>query len=104
MTPCFFAQFTDTPCDFGPRGFPDPCHLIPKTRLKHAGITEQDLVWDKRNVVPGCRKHHGDFDSKRIRLFIEDYPLTLIAFASEHNFTFRGARDGWRHELQREAA
>lgn len=74
---CYWAQFADTPCD----GRLDPCHIISQQTLKRlwklanprltsawhcpsalTGTNLDALLADRRNIVPGCRRHHAAAD------------------------------------------
>jgi hypothetical protein len=73
-------------------------HLIPKQRLKAAGLSH-DEIWDLRVWVPACERHHHQFDKGFIRLGVDDYPQELLEYAWHHDFGWEGERDGWRfHE------
>jgi hypothetical protein len=101
---CFLAQFSDEPCDFYPTGVPDPAHLVKKSRLRDAGIDPEDR-WDRRAVVPACRKHHASFDGPGgITLSLTDYPESFIDYATEHGLTWDPSRRQWRVFRQRETA
>lgn len=96
---CFFAQFDDRPCEYRADGQPDRCHLIKKTRLEDAGLSE-DEVWDPRIIVPGCRRHHHLFDNKFFRLTPDQYPQSVHDFAAEKGFYWSGERDAWRFDAR----
>lgn len=70
---CFFAPFSEAPCD-GPT---DPCHLIAKQRLKREVSTDPRLVWHPSLWVYGCRRHHGDFDNRVLRVPREALPVAV---------------------------
>lgn len=91
MTACWFRQLGD--CD----GRIQRAHLIPKQRLKRAGVRADDDVWDQRVVVPACARHHTLFDMKFIHLEETDYPETLQQYAGEHGFAWQDAERGWVH-------
>jgi hypothetical protein len=93
MTPCWLQQFSLAPCD-GPM---DPAHLVPKQRLRNAGINPEDR-WDRRAIVPACRRHHHLFDQKFMRIPLEEYPSEFIDYCTEHGLYWNGQRDGWRVE------
>lgn len=93
---CFFARFHPSPCD----GRTDPAHLIPQQRLRQAGITDHDELWDERIIVPACRHHHSLFDRKFLRLEQDRYPLSVFDYASEFGFFWGGERDGWLAEAR----
>lgn len=93
MRRCFFAPHSTAPCMYRPDGLPDRAHLIPKQRLRIAGI---DDVWDNRAWVLSCRRHHHLFDQGYLPLSIADYPPEFIDFATEHGLHFVSERRGWR--------
>jgi hypothetical protein len=99
MTPCWLQQFSLAPCD-GPM---DPAHLVPKQRLRNAGINPEDR-WDRRAIVAACRAHHHLFDNGFIKLSLTDYPESFIDYATEHGLTWDPSRRQWRVFRQREAA
>jgi hypothetical protein len=70
-------------------------HLIPKQRLRDAGVPE-DAIWDPRVWRWGCRGHHHAFDHGFVRLEELDYPDSVRDYAAEHGFAWFGVRDGWR--------
>jgi hypothetical protein len=86
--PCWLAQFTDTACG----GLLDAAHLIPKQRMKRAGLPEAD-VFDPRTGVSACRRHHNLFDNRSLRLARRDLPRVIEDWAQEHNFTWSLDRD-----------
>ena len=82
--PCWFRQITPHQCD-GPI---DPCHLIPKQRLKNIAkqkdYNEDEtlaLVWDPDNGVPGCRALHHKLDNGFIRIYWDQLPASVKDFA-----------------------
>ncbi len=84
--PCWFnSQMVDgNPCD-GPM---DPCHFLPKQRLKRIAkdrnYDEREtlaMVWDSRNGVPGCRAHHHKVDNGFLRFTWDELPIETHGFA-----------------------
>jgi HNH endonuclease len=78
----------------------DAHHIIRKQTLRaHAStMTEQDrmeLLWDPRNGVPVCRKHHEQLTTAYRRLTRAQVPPEVWHFAEEH---------GLVHALERELA
>ena len=86
---CFFKPFVETACD-GPT---DRCHLLPKGFLKREVGKDPEIIWDERVWVPGCRRHHADFDNFVFRIPREALPSALEAFAVEHGVLWRVDRD-----------
>jgi hypothetical protein len=83
---CWFSNKFAHKCD-GPI---DPCHLLPKQRLKNLasrrGYDEAEtlrLVWDARNGVPGCRAIHHKLDNGFIRMYWDQLPDPALEFARE---------------------
>jgi hypothetical protein len=99
---CWFKQFAPTPCEWRADGLPDRAHLIPKTRLRSAGLTEKQ-VWDRRSYELSCRKHHHAFDNGFLELSYHDYPWSLRSFARDYGFFYVQGR-GWLRETPQEAA
>lgn len=101
MTSCWLARFAPagSTCDLGAIGHLQKCHLVPKQRLKNAGLHDMDILWDPRCWVWACERHHRQLDeSKLIRLSLADYPRAFLDFASDHQLYFASERDGWRVE------
>ncbi len=94
---CFFRRFDHSPMCMGRI---DPCHLIPKQRIKQAG--QAQYANDPRIIVPGCRRHHDRFDGRdaihRLVLLYADYPDSVKEWAREHGWMYVGAREGWVKE------
>lgn len=83
---CWLRQITPHECD-GPI---DPCHLMPKQRLKmlanRRGYDEAktlEMVWDPRNGVPGCRAYHHRLDNGFIRIYWPQLPAHALNFAAD---------------------
>lgn len=83
---CWFKTITPHECD-GPI---DPCHLMPKQRLRNIanqrGYNEAEmlrLVWDARNGVPGCRAYHHKLDNGFLRAYSDQLPVSAHEFARE---------------------
>jgi hypothetical protein len=83
---CWLKTITPHECD-GPI---DPCHLLPKQRLKNIakqrGYTDDEtlrLVWDERNGVPGCRAFHHKLDNGFMRVYWSQIPMDAYAFAHD---------------------
>lgn len=74
----------------------DRAHLIPKQRMKKAGITDQDVIWDPRVWRWVCRAHHHALDMKFIHLTEDQYPPEVGEWADEHGFYFANVEAGWR--------
>jgi hypothetical protein len=74
---CFFARFSDEPCD-GPT---DKAHLIPKQRIKREVSDDPRLVWHPSVWVHACRRHHADFDNHVFRIARSDLPAVTEAAA-----------------------
>jgi hypothetical protein len=93
MTPrCWLASFSETPCD----GRMDPVHLVGQQVMKvRYGITDEEVIWDKRNIVAGCRDHHHKFDNGFLRVPVSAVTSEQQAFADELGYDFR---DDFRFE------
>lgn len=89
---CFFHDLGFPGCD-GPI---DPAHLVPKARMRDAGVPA-GTRWDPRAYVPACRHHHDLFDKKHLRLDLGQYPKSFREFAFSIGFEFFGPREGWLH-------
>lgn len=99
MTTCWLATFSTQPCDLGAWGRLQRAHLVPKQRLRNAGLSDMDILWDARCWRWACERHHRMLDeSKTIRLSLEDYPPEFIDYATEHGLFWAGERQGWRVE------
>lgn len=96
---CFFGRFDKSgrPCD----GLWDAAHLIPKQRIKQAGIDSYPDIWDRRIVRLSCRYHHHKADQGFIRLGFNDYPRSVMDWAHDHHFYWAGEREGWRASKQK---
>jgi hypothetical protein len=70
---CWLATFSDKPCQ-GPM---DRAHLIAKQRLKREVSGDPRLVWHPSLWVWACRRHHGDFDNRVLRVGRGDLPVGL---------------------------
>ncbi len=81
MTDCWFAHLGG--CDFRPDGRPDMAHLIPKQRLKKAGIRRPEALNDPRVVRPMCRKHHHQFDNGFITVTRLEIPRETEEYARQ---------------------
>lgn len=85
---CFFAQHSPHACD-GPM---DRAHLIAKQRIKRELRGQEDLmdqaVWHPAVWVWACRRHHGDFDNKRMRFGRGDVPAQVEAYAEALGLTW----------------
>lgn len=93
---CWLRRFADDDCFWRSDGNPDPAHLIPRQRLRLAGLSDDEQM-DPRILVPACRHHHDAFDNKRLELELADYPEPARNFAFEHGFAFISPRVGWIH-------
>ena len=82
---CWLASFSDKPCD----GRMDPVHLIPQMVMKRRyGITDEEVLWDPRIVVAGCRDHHHKFDNGFLQVPLSAVPVETQAFADELAYSF----------------
>ena len=102
MRHCWFKRYWPHECSWRADGEADPCHLVPKQRIKSelralGWTTRQikDAIWDARLIVPGCRKAHDAFDGKRIPLLEDDYPPPMREWARANGFAFIDPRTGW---------
>lgn len=73
-------------------------HMIPKQRIKQAGITDLDVIWDERVWRHVCSAHHHALDMKFIYLTEAEYPESVGEWAAEHGFYFLSPSAGWRKE------
>jgi len=79
---CFLAAFSEKPCE----GRLRKVHLLPKQRLKRAGLDP----WDERSWVWACggemgiEGHHGELDGYKLTIPPDRLPLRLIELAEEH--------------------
>lgn len=102
---CWLARFSKRSCD-GPI---DRCHLIPKQRIRREfHNAEPDvlhtLIWHPAVLVKGCRRHHGDFDAKHLRIRREDLPPACETYAKAFNLEWSlDASYGVRDALQERA-
>jgi hypothetical protein len=95
VTECYFKRFDWGPCD----GRVDPCHLIPKQRIKETYKRRGEVcpdLWVPALIVPGCRHHHGIFDRKMRKLRRRHFPATLLEWALAHGFYWDPERSEWR--------
>lgn len=93
---CWFAHLG--PCELRPDGKFDRMHLIPAQRLRRAGLTKTQAQ-DPRFIRPGCRKHHHQFDQKRIRVQRVEIPRETEEAAEEYGVSWSLDRDyGERHD------
>lgn len=83
---CWLKQITPHECD-GPI---DPCHLLPKQRLKNIARQREygeeetlKLVWDERNGIPGCRAYHHRLDNGFLRIYWEQLPAKAYEFMAD---------------------
>ena len=100
---CYFWHLGWRGCRWRMDGQPDRAHLIPKQRLKQAGIVDYKRLWDDRVWVHACRHHHELFDGRFLRLEREQYPSKVFEYADEVGFDFIDPRTGWV-QVHREAA
>lgn len=80
---CVMRSRDEDPCD----GACDPHHVIPKQWLKTNASTLSDqermeMVWDARNGVPVCSRHHGLLTTRMRHLASDELPAEVWAFAS----------------------
>jgi hypothetical protein len=78
VTACFFAPFSDKPCE----GRLDRCHLVSRSRLRRETRGQDPelvdrLLWHPALWVWGCRRHHQAFDGRMLRLRRGDLPAGL---------------------------
>ena len=78
-----------TPCEMRPDGQFDPAHIFfSKHYLTKAplgpGLTKEQAM-DPRILRPLCRRHHHEYDSKRIVLAREQLPESVIDFAHDYS-------------------
>ncbi len=106
---CHLRHFHPADCD----GVHDGCHLVPKQTLKRAfhdgavfdhesgvwnpvkrfevpTISIDQILMDERNVISGCRLHHGWFDNGGLVLPDDAKPLGFDAFLREFGFEWNG--------------
>lgn len=71
-------------------------HVIPKQRIKRAIWSEperEQAVWDPRNGMPVCQKHHHQITVARIQVPKELVPAQTILFARQHGLEWSLERD-----------
>lgn len=56
-------------------------------------VAMKHVIWDDRVWVHACRRHHGDFDNYRIRLWRADLPQSVFEFAAQYGLSWRLERD-----------
>lgn len=61
----------------------DACHLYPKQRLKRDGYPDE-VIFDPRCAVTGCRWHHGLVDSGRLVILRKRLPAALEEWAKQY--------------------
>src|SRR5258706_16474184 len=81
---CYFRGLGYLDCD----GFIQRAHLIPKQRMKIAGVIG-DMIWDERCWIPACKHHHHQWDNGFIMLDPDDFPPGIWSFAREISFYYR---------------
>lgn len=92
---CWFARLAGAgPCD-GPM---DRCHLVPKQRIKRefaaaAPSVLSEVVWHPSAWVWGCRRHHGNFDNKVLRIHRSQIPLRTERWAEVFGLQWSLDRD-----------
>jgi hypothetical protein len=64
--------------------------------MKREGITDEDVIWDKRVWRLICAAHHHALDMKFIHLTEEEYPDEVREWAEENGFYFESPEGGWR--------
>lgn len=79
---CWWKDRGQGPCD-GPI---DRAHWIPKQRIRRefrhlAAETLKELVWHPAVWSPMCRRHHGDFDSGKLKVAREQLPVPVERYA-----------------------
>ena len=83
---CFFRHLG------GCSGHVDRMHWIPKQRLRHRGLSAEE-VWDRRIWDYGCRRHHHLFDNGFINLGREQLPAKVEDYAAEKGLGWSLDRD-----------
>jgi hypothetical protein len=78
---CWFAHLGG--CELRADGQLDRGHLIPKQRMKKAGIKRPDAINDPRSWRPMCRKHHHQFDNGFIKVTRVEIPQETEEFAKQ---------------------
>lgn len=56
-------------------------------------VARDDIVYDERVGVPGCRRHHDLMDNKRVRIPYLYVPLATRSFAAEFGLDWSLERD-----------
>lgn len=86
---CWLAKLLGlTDCD-GPI---QRAHLIPKQRLKRAGL-DHAAIWDPRVWRLMCWMHHHRFDTYFVRITRIQVPAETEEYALEHGFVWSLDRD-----------
>jgi hypothetical protein len=68
----------------------DPVHLIPVMVMRRRyGIIDEEVLYDPRIIVPGCRDHHHKFDNGFLPVPVDAVPVEAQAFADELAYDFR---------------
>lgn len=62
----------------------DSCHILPKQTLRKLRLSEQ-FVFDARNGMALCRRHHGRSDTGLERVPRELLPPSVFDFARDHH-------------------
>ena len=70
----------------------DPCHIIPKRALRDRGFSEA-IVYDARNGVCACRRHHGRNDEGLETFPRQLLPSSVLEFAEEVGLMWIVERD-----------
>lgn len=89
---CYLAQFAGTSCEYRADGRADRAHLVPKQRLRQAGVSH---VWDYRWWTYACRKHHHQLDNGFLKLHEQQYPRSFRDHAERHGLFFDNDRKTW---------
>jgi Fe-S-cluster-containing dehydrogenase component len=79
---CIGLLYSAKPCEFETIEY-DPMHVIPAQLLRRRGFAEE-IVYDPRNGVAGCRLHHRRNDDGKERIPAEFIPARAREFARDH--------------------
>lgn len=82
---CWLKTLFPHECD-GPM---DPCHLLPKQRLRAIARDrypdndemQHKLIWSVANGIPACRAYHHKLDNGFIRIYWHQLPIEAKQFA-----------------------
>lgn len=68
-------------------------HVIPKQRLRNELGRDTEAIWDVRNAVPICERHHHLVTVAALRLPARIIPSGAWDFAKEHGMLWSLERD-----------